>query len=79
MGILIDTNNGLIVGVRQAESIIDQDGNATYQTSGNLYNEYVKSGYFFKLQPNESVTDGATLQINNGAEGIQIFYDYLYF
>lgn len=79
MGILIDTNNGLIVGVRQAESIIDQDGNATYQTSGNLYNEYVKSGYFFKFQPNESVTDGATLQIDNGAEGIQIFYDYLYF
>ena len=76
MGILVDTINQLIVGVSEFE--IDENGNATYKTSGNLYNEFISSGYFFKLEPGE-LTDGAKLAITNGAEGIQIFYDYLYF
>lgn len=75
-GFLIDTDSGLIVGVLSFS--LDQNGNAAYTTSGNLYNEYVKSGYFFKLQPNLA-SDTATLQITGGVEGIQIFYDYLYF
>ena len=88
-GVLIDTVNELIVGVKsqtvtingqeqQAGIAYDQNGNAIYQTSGNIYNEYIKIGHFFHLQPNIK-TDGATLQIINGAEGIEIFYDYLYF
>ena len=75
-GFIIDTNNGLIVGVSNFN--IALDGNVTYKTTGNIYNRYVKSGFFFKLEPNEK-NDGATLQIDGGVEGIKIFYDYLYF
>ena len=75
-GILIDTNNGLIVGVK-SEPTYDQNGNAIYETTGNLYNEFVKSGYFFKLEPDER-EKRSTLTVGN-LEGCQIFYDYLYF
>ena len=77
IGFIIDTNNGLILGV--SDIGYDIAGNAIYTTSGNIYNEYVDSGYFFKLEPNFDKTDGATLQIEGGVEGIKIFYDYLYF
>ena len=76
IGFLIDTTNALVIGVKEFD--IDSDGNASYKTSKNLYNKYVDSGYFFHLEPN-SKNDGATLQINGGIEGIEIFYDYLYF
>ena len=56
----------------------DINGNAQYSTSGNIYNEYVEAGDFFKLQPNLK-NDGATIEITGGKEGIEIFYDYLYF
>lgn len=69
VGVLIDTNNELIVGVTDSE---------TYTTSSNLYNKYVMSGYFFKLEPC-TINDNVTLYIDNGVEGIEIFYDYLYF
>lgn len=75
-GILIDTNNGLIVGVKNYN--ITMEGNSTYETTGNLYNKYVKSGFFFQFEPNLK-NDGATLEIEGGVEGIEIFYDYLYF
>lgn len=77
IGVLVNTDSGLIVGVKNIS--INQDGNTTIITSGNLYNEYVESGYFFKLQPSISTSDISTLQIEGGGEGIQIFYDYLYF
>ena len=75
-GILIDTNSGLIVGVKDMS--IDSNGNPTYKTTGNLYNGYIESGYFFKLQPNFK-TDNAQIQITNLTSTPQIFYDYLYF
>ena len=75
-GILIDTNTELISGVSNIGR--DSSGNRVITTSGNLYNEYVDSGYFFKLQPN-LVNDDATLTIINGSNDIEIFYDYLYF
>ena len=75
-GILIDTNNGLIVGVKD-EPTYDQNGNAMYETTGNLYNSFVESGYFFKLQPDER-NERSILTVEN-LEGCQIFYDYLYF
>lgn len=62
----------------------DQDGNVSYTTTGNLYNEYVEGGYFFKFEPDE-LYDGSEfdsnskLMIENGVKGIEIFYDYLYF
>lgn len=63
-GILIDTNNQVIVGVK--------DG----QPTKSLYNRYIKSGSFFKFEPNGKVE---TLEITGGSEGITIEYDYLYF
>ena len=70
IGILIDTVKELIIGVTNS---------TTYATSNNIYNEYINSGYFFKLKPNLDKTDGSILQITNGASGITIDYDYLYF
>ena len=77
VGVIVDTNNQLIIGV--SEFGYDISGNATYKTSGNIYNEYVEAGQFFQLETNNSKYDGATIQVTNGAEGIEIFYDYLYF
>ena len=71
IGILIDTNNGLIIGVSEAS-----DNNVT--TTGNLYNKYVEVGHFFKIQPYE-LGDEAKITITNGNGSIKIFYDYLYF
>ena len=79
LGILIDTNNGLIIGVSSAPTGPNPTtGEYTYTTSGNLYNEIIKSGYFFKIKTTPfNIID--TIQIEGGGEGIQIFYDYLYF
>ena len=44
LGVLIDTTNEIIAGVSIYES-------SSYQTSGNIYNEFVESGYFFKFEP----------------------------
>lgn len=77
IGVLIDTNNGLITGV--VSKSINQDGNVSFTTSGNLYNEYVKSGYFFKIDPSIGDRTFETIRIEGGGEGIEIYYDYLYF
>ena len=76
IGVLIDTNTGLITGVSEFSKDVNE--NAIYTTSGNLYNQYVNSGYFFKLDPN-STYDTAQITITGFAEDPQIFYDYLYF
>lgn len=78
VGIMIDTNSGLIVGVSVAPTLNPITGLWSYTTSGNLYNEYINSGYFFKLEPNIDINDRSILRITNGTEGIVIFYDYLY-
>ena len=75
-GVIVDTNNELIIGV--SDFSYTQSGDVMYTTTGNLYNEYVDSGYFFRFEPNDK-NDGTILQIEGGAEGIDIFYDYLYF
>ena len=79
VGILVDTNNNLIIGVSSAPvGPHPNTGQYTYTTSGNIYNEIVKTGYFFKIQP--TVRNSVDLiQFEGGGEGIQIFYDYLYF
>ena len=98
-GVIIDTNTGLINGIKPSTATVEQidentgeiikiketdvplhidyNGNVSYTTSGNIYNECVESGYFFKLQPDDYNTF-STLQIEGG-NGFQIFYDYLYF
>lgn len=76
IGVLIDTNTQLIMGV--SSFAVGQDMNGIYTTSGNLYNEYVNTGYFFQLEPN-ILHDSSVIEITGGSEGIYIFYDYLYF
>ena len=71
-GILIDTNNQLIIGVTS----IDND---QINTSGNLYNEYLTSGYLFKITPMDILDTNYSLKINSNNQNIKIFYDYLYF
>ena len=75
VGYVIDTNSGLINGIT---SYSLDAGNGSFITSGNIYNSAVESGYFFKLEPNEDVTNTGVIEISGG-EGAQIFYDYLYF
>ena len=74
-GILIDTNTGLITGVLVPPESNNVD--VSYITSGNLYNQYVSLGNFFKIQPD--ISGNSTIEITGGINGIQIFYDYLYF
>jgi predicted phage tail component-like protein len=77
IGVLIDTNSGLIIGVSSFN--LTQTG-AIYETSGHLYNQFVTSGQFFKLEPHDNRYDRSTLQIDGISTGdVQIFYDYLYF
>ena len=78
VGILIDTNSDLIIGVSEAPVLDPISGQWNYITSGNLYNQYIESGHFFKIEPMIS-NNYATIQIEGGGEGILIFYDYLYF
>lgn len=103
VGVIIDTNNNLIIGVNPQSVVTtnttenpvtneievttvttsvgityDINGNAQYSTSGNLYNEFIDSGSFFKLEPNDR-TDNAIIEIIGGEGDIEIFYDYLYF
>ena len=51
----------------------------SFVTSGNIYNEYVNSGYFFHLQTNDSLDLDSKIIITNGSGNFRIFYDYLYF
>lgn len=78
-----DDNTGEIIEVEEVNEVIhiDYNGNAFYTTSGNIYNENVNAGYFFKLQPNQYdyYEEYPTLQIESAGTDFQIFYDYLYF
>ena len=77
-GFLINTDNNLIQGVRAVTNL--SSGNVTYETTGNLYNQYITAGYFFKLEPTITIADNAKITItSNITNGFQIFYDYLYF
>lgn len=80
-GFLINTNNGLIEGVSNFAYI--WPGNATYNTTGTIYNRFVTAGYFFKLQPDTELKSGSgniyILLDGNNINNPQIFYDYLYF
>lgn len=78
-GFLIDTNTGLITGVIQ-EPTEETQNNGSYVTDGVLYNQFVKNGQFFKIEPANVQTDDLTMiAVINGKTGTQIFYDYLYF
>ena len=55
-------------------------GDYIYLYNGNLYNQYVDSGYFFKIESTINNIN-TTIQINSEGNkaGTLIFYDYLYF
>ena len=76
----IDPETGDLIEVEEVDEAIhiDYNGNVFYTTSGNIYNENVEAGYFFKLQPTE-YKEYSTLEIQSTGTGFQIFYDYLYF
>lgn len=48
--------------------------NAEGSLTGNIYNEYIAGGSFFKIQPGES-----TLTLPSDLTNVEIKYDYLYF
>lgn len=79
VGVMVDTTSNLIVGVSTEPTLNTNTGIWNYAISGNLYNEYVNSGYFFKIEPSLDKYDRSALQIENGTGNIVIFYDYLYF
>ncbi len=78
IGILINTVNGLVEGIRVVA--VELDGNINYETSGTVYNRYVR-GHFFKIEPN-NINTGQIINVPSlpiSAEDIHIFYNYLYF
>ena len=76
----IDEGTGDIIYVEEVdESIhVDYSGNVFYTTSGNIYNQFVNSGYFFKIDPSDD-REGSVFQVTGTSNDFQIFYDYLYF
>ena len=85
-GIIIDTNTGLIYGVPQDPETISKN-TTQIQTSSNIYNYYVASGSFFKIEPHKTNINRSKILLskigtNNNTittGNVQIFYDYLYF
>ena len=85
-GIIIDTNTGLIYGVPQDPETISKN-TTQIRTSSNIYNYYVASGSFFKIEPHKTNINRSKILLskigtNNNTittGNVQIFYDYLYF
>ena len=77
IGVLVDTNTRLITGVTDIS--LDQNNNWQYTTSGILYNQYVNSGTFFLLKPNNFKTYSSITIKSDATLDTKIFYDYLYF
>lgn len=67
VGFLINTSNGLIQGV---QSITYAADGISYVTSSNFYNRYIKSGSFFKIEPNTSSRDGSYFEIKDKNDAI---------
>ena len=86
-GIIINTRTHLIEGV-----IFSQVANMgdyrrpSWQTTGNLYNEYIKMGEFpyirrndWKLDSTDNRPQAIYISCASANTGISIYYDYLYF
>lgn len=78
-GFMINTETGIIEGVQTMtyEIVSPTETNTIYVTSGNIYNEYMTSGHFFKIEPNIQPTS-AFLRVTGGSDNIQVSYNYLY-
>ena len=90
VGFQINTENGLIEGMDCSNITKDGTGTTKFEgliTSGNIYNDCIKGGEFFKIEPGETTivvecdsTAGTSAytpqtQLNHS----EINYDYLYF
>ena len=82
IGFLINTSNNLIQGVQSVEVI---DNKTVCTVSKNFYNRYIRSGSFYKIEPNFSSIDGSYFLVTDIEDNIivtndiEIFYDYLYY
>ena len=85
-GILINTRTHLIEGVNFSQIANENDyRRPAWQTTGTVYNEFIKMGEFPYIKRNDWILD----TVNNRpqaiyiscaeVEGIRIHYDYLYF
>lgn len=93
-GILINTRTHLIEGVSFSHiANVNDYRRPAWQTTGNLYNEYIKIGEFPYIKRNDWKLDDVnnrpqaiyiSCKDNSGGQdnydsGIRIYYDYLYF
>lgn len=91
VGIIINTRTHLIEGVSFSQVVnVNDYRRPAWQTTGNLYNEYIKIGEFPQIKRNDWRLDTSTNRpqaiyiscADGNAEGdrsISIYYDYLYF
>ena len=85
-GILINTRTHLIEGVNFSQVANQNDyRKPAWQTTGTLYNEFIKMGEFPYIKRNDWILDTVSnrpqaIYISCAeVEGIRIHYDYLYF
>lgn len=83
VGILINTDTQLIVGLA-TEPAVDNDLRTTFATSGNVYNECIEDGHFFKLDTNLTKEEArleivSSISLSTNPANVGVFYDYLYF
>ena len=86
-GIIINTHTHLIEGVILSQIANENDyRRPAWQTTGNLYNEYIKMGDFPQIKRNDWRLDDSSnrpqaiyISCAEDNKNISIYYDYLYF
>ena len=87
LGILINTRTRLIEGVTYSQIVnINDYRRSAWQSTGNLYNEYIKMGEFpyikrndWKLDNIDNKPQAIYISCAQTIQNISIDYDYLYF
>lgn len=87
LGILINTRTRLIEGVTYSQIVnINDYRRSAWQSTGNLYNEYIKMGEFpyikrndWKLDNIDNKPQAIYISCAQTIQNISIYYDYLYF
>lgn len=87
LGILINTRTRLIEGVTYSQiANVNDYRRSAWQSTGNLYNEYIKMGEFpyikrndWKLDNIDNKPQAIYISCAQTIQNISIYYDYLYF
>ena len=87
LGILINTRTRLIEGVTYSQIVnVNDYRRSAWQSTGNLYNEYIKMGEFpyikrndWKLDNIDNKPQAIYISCAQTIQNISIYYDYLYF